>query len=246
MSCLAEPFSRLTRRDWLRLAVAGLTVPVLSGAELRRLSPPGDVTQDPALNALITRIRQRAEARDARSLEALMLPDFRVEFDAGKGPLAFRRHWRSEQPGSLLWAVLPKLISLPGSYYSPTLFALPFVYTDFPTDLDPLAHVVALSENVALYAKPEPGSPRVATLDHAIIPLVTPLRPPAIIRVPFLEVVHPQAGQCFVAGSDVYSPAGHRMFFEKRKGQWRWISLAAATLADPPPLKRPPAKKGKQ
>lgn len=240
---MAEPPSRLRRRDWLRLAAVGLAAPALRGEELRRLPPPDNAGPDPALNTLIARIRQSAEARDTRSLEAMMLPDFRVEFDAGKGPAAFRRHWRSEQRSSALWTVLPRLLELPGSFYAPTLFALPFVFTHFPTDLDPIAFVVATAQNVPLYAKPETGAERIGALDFAIIPLVTPLRPPVIIsRDQFLEVIHPEAGHGFVSGSDVYSPAGHRMFFEKRKGQWRWISLAAATLADPPELKRSPRR----
>jgi hypothetical protein len=176
----------------------------------------------------------------------MMLPDFRVEFDAGKGPAAFRRHWRSEQRSSDLWTVLPRLLELPGSFYSPTLFALPFVFTHFPTDLDPIAYVVATAQNVPLHAKPVTGAERIGALDFAIIPLAKPPRPPVIIsRGQFLEVIHPEAGHGFVAGSDVYSPAGHRMFFERRMGQWRWISLAAATLADPPELKRPPRKTAK-
>ena len=168
-----------------------------------------------------------------------MLPDFRVEFDSGKGPLAFRRHWRSEKAASPLWDLLPRLLKLTGSVYSPTLYALPWVFTHFPADLDPLAYVVAVSAGVALRTKPEAAAAQMGTLDFSTIPLTTPLRPPVLIPSGrFLEVNHPLAGRCFVAGSDVYSPAGHRMFFEKRKGQWRWISLAAATLAEPPDLKR--------
>jgi hypothetical protein len=58
--------------------------------------------------------------------------------------------------------------------------------------------------------------------------------------VPFVAVRHPEHGVCYVAGSAVYSPAGHRAFFEKRQGQWRWLSLAAPTLATPPVLLTPP------
>ena len=57
-----------------------------------------------------------------------------------------------------------------------------------------------------------------------------------LVQVPFVAVQHPEHGVCYVAGSDVYSPAGHRAFFEKRQGRWRWMSLAAPTLATPPAL----------
>lgn len=239
MSLLGKPPDGLKRRHWLRLAAVAVALPAVRAEDLRQLRPLDGAPPDPALAALVARIRKAAEARDTRALEAMMRPDFRVEFDSGKGPLAFRRRWHSEKAASPLWDLLPRLLRLTGSLYSPTLYALPWVFTHFPVDLDPLAYVVAVSAGVALRAKPETAAAHVGTLDFSIIPLTTPLRPPVLIPGGgFLEVNHPQAGRCFVAGSDVYSPAGHRMFFEKRKGQWRWISLAAATLAEPPDLKR--------
>jgi hypothetical protein len=63
------------------------------------------------------------------------------------------------------------------------------------------------------------------------------LAPPVIIPgSKFLAVDDPDVGRGYVAGSDVYSPAAHRMFFERRAGKWQWISLAAGTLSDPPEL----------
>jgi hypothetical protein len=236
---LQEGGALLPRRDWLKLAALGLVLPAAGAEALRQLRPDDTATPDPALDALLARMRRAVKAKDTLTLERMMLPDFRVEFDAGKGPLAFHRHWHSERPGSPLWDLLPRLLTLKGSFYSPTLFALPYIYAHFPSDLDPLAHVVAESAGVALREKPSAAAAQVGTLDYSIVPLVTPLRPPVfIVHDQFLEVNHPAAGRCFVSGAGVYSPAGHRMFFEKRKGQWRWISLAAATLAEPPDLKR--------
>ncbi len=175
--------------------------------------------------------------RDHKSLTALMGPAFRVEFDAGKGPQAFSRHWRPASPESRLWDVLDQILSLEGHHYSETLFVLPYIVARFPIDLDPLRHVVATREGVPLHTLPEKGAPASGRLDHAIVPLAKPMAPPVVIPPgSFLEVVHPETGRCFVSSSEVYNPAAHRAFFEKRNGRWRWISLAAATLADPPEL----------
>ena len=97
-------------------------------------------------------------------------------------------------------------------------------------------YVVATGE-IAMRAKPAATGARVGVLKDEIVQLASPLTPPAILAdVPFVAVQHPDHGMCYVAGSDVYSPAGHRVFFEKRQGQWRWLSLAAPTLATPPAL----------
>jgi hypothetical protein len=213
---------------------AGLCGALAQAEDLMQLKPMDEAGRDKGLVALLERIRLMTAHRDFRGLESLMLPTFRVEFDVGKGPAAFRSHWRPEAPASRLWQVLPRLFALGGTFYSNTLFAVPYVYTRFPGDLSLLGHVVALKEDVSLFEKPEPGAKRVAAAPYSIVPLAAALKPPVLPATGHLEARLPGAGSCFVAADDVYSPAAHRAFFEKRQGQWRWISLAAATLADPP------------
>ena len=230
---------RWSRRSWLRLAAAAVVSSAYAApaqADLRSLLPADQSTRDPSLHTLLATIRTIVRHRDATALCALMAADFKVEFDVGKGPDVFRRQWHPETSTSPVWPVLNRLLALGGTFYSDSIFALPYVYTRFPLDLDRLSYVVATGQ-VPLHAESNPAAPRLGVLNNAIVPLATPLRPPAmLVQVPFVAVQHPEHGVCYVAGSDVYSPAGHRAFFEKRQGRWRWISLAAPTLATPPAL----------
>ena len=240
MSCSGEPRGlRLTRRSWLQLvatAVASTSYASSLETDLRVLRPEDESTRDKSLQALLGTMRSIARRKDSKALGALMAPDFKVEFDVGKGPEVFRRHWESETSTSAVWPMLDRLLSLGGTFYSNSLFAVPYVYTRFPYDLDRLSHVVATGD-VPVYAESNLASARVGMLKHAIVPLATPLTPPAMLcQQPFVAVQHPELGLRYVAGTDVYSPVGHRAFFEKRQGQWRWLSLAAATLATPPLL----------
>jgi len=228
----------LRRRDLIRL-LAGTASGLARAEELAKLPPADEAPRDPGLAALLGKIRGLAAHRNSSGLEALMLPTFRVEFDYGKGSAAFRRRWQSESPSSALWQVMDRLFSLGGTFYSDTLFALPYVYTRFPGDLDPLGHVVAVKADTRLLDRPGKDGAQVAAVDQAIIPLAQRLRPPVMMSAGgYLEVKAPRVGWCFVRESDVYSPAAHRAYFEKREGRWRWISLACATLAEPPDLKR--------
>src|SRR5262245_8687400 len=240
MSCSGEPRGlRLTRRSWLQFmatAVAATSSASSAEAHLRVLRPEDESTRDKSLHALLASMKAIVRRKDSKALCALMAPDFKVEFDVGKGPGVFRRHWESETSTSAVWPVLDRILALGGTFYSSSLYALPYVYTHFPYDLDRLSHVVATGD-VPLHAESSPASARVGMLKHAIVPLVTPLTPPAMLcQQPFVAVQHPDLGVCYVAGTDVYSPVGHRVFFEKRQGRWRWISLAAPTLATPPAL----------
>ena len=229
----------LTRRSWLRLAA--VTVLTTSSAaparaDLRPLLPADQSARNKSLQALLGRMRTIVRHKDTRALCALMATDFKVEFDVGKGPEAFRHQWNPDASDSGVWPVLDRLLTLGGTFYSDSLFALPYVYTRFPLDLDRLSYVVATGE-VLMHADSNRAGPRVAVVKDAIVPLVTPLTPPVLlVQRSSVAVQHPERGVCYVAGSDVYSPAGHRAFFEKRQGQWRWLSLAAPTLATPPIL----------
>ena len=217
----------------------GLSPALVRGDVLRRLAPPGSSHQDPALAGLLDRLRGLVRNRDYRALTAMMAPDFRVEFDAGKGPQAFLRHWRPGSGATSLWDVLERLLSIDGYFYSETLFVVPYIVARYPIDLDLLGHVVAIRDRVSLLSQPAADAPVAGVLDHSIIPLAKPLQPPVVIPSGgFVEVLHPEFGHCFVSSSDVYHPAAHRAFFERRNRRWRWISLAAATLADPPDLTR--------
>jgi len=218
---------------------SGLTLKLAHAEELRRLPPPEGKSPDPRLADLIGHMRKIVSSHDGAALEAMMSPTFRVEFDVGKGPASFRRQWRPESPGSAVWNILQHLLEIPGYLYSDTLFAVPYVFARFPFDMNPLQYVVAIKSQVPLFAQPKSDARRVGSLDYSIVPLVRPSPLPVIFPAgSFLEVQHPTAGRCFVSSADICHPAGHRLFFEKRAGRWRWISLAAATIEDPPDLKR--------
>ena len=220
-------------------ALAGAALRPARAQDLRRLAPRPAGPRDPALTTFLERLRSIVSRHDHRALLALMAPDFRVEFDAGKGPAAFRAYWKPELPASPVWEILARLLEIGGDLYSEHLFAAPYVFVHFPIDLDLLGHVVATRPDAPLRAAPAAQAPLIGQLDHAIVALRQPLRPPVRHRAAeFLEVDHPEAGRGWVAAADVYSPAAHRMFLEKERSGWRWISLAAATLGEPPDLIR--------
>lgn len=231
------PAGSMCRRELIRL-VAGAAYGAARSGEWAKLPPVDEASRDSGLVTLLAKVRILKAQRDFRGLEALMLPTFRVEFDVGKGPAAFRRKWHPESASSALWQVLERLFSLGGTFYSDTLFGLPYVYTRFPADLDPLGHVVVVQPATRLLDGPGRDARLMSTIDNAVLPLANRLRPPVLMSAEgYLEVKAPGIGWCFVRESDVYSPAAHRAYFEKRAGQWRWISLACATLAEPPDLK---------
>ena len=179
--------------------------------------------------ALLTRLRNIVSKKDAAALLSLMGPKFRVGFDAGKGPAAFRSTWQPELESSEVWPLLARLLALNGTFYSPTLFCIPYVYTKFPVDLDPLSHVIVVRDQAAVRRSPDDSSTIIANLSYDIVRTAHSLAAPVRLeREAWVAIITAADESGFIPAQDVYSPAEHRVFFEKQKGAWRWLSLACA------------------
>jgi len=219
-----------TRRKLMAgIAVAGSMVRSAFAAPLRPLPPVNEGDKDPQLQRFLTELKAIVTKRNAAALLALMDPVFRVDFGGGKGPAAFTKQWHPASADSPVWKILERLLELGGTFYTPTLFAMSYVYTKFPFDLDPFAFVVVTRDQAPLRPEPNADAAPVATLQPSIVPVKPGLTAPVRLdQVSWLKVQVPDGPEGYVAAADVYSPAGYRAFFEKRGGKWRWISLACA------------------
>lgn len=198
---------------------------------VRRMDKPGPKHQpDAALAELLKSIKGYVDRRDVAGLTRLMNPRFRVEFDSGKGPAAFQQYWKPQSKESRIWSVMSRLIDLDGYEYSDTLYVKPHVYARFPIDLDPLQHVVAIRDEVELRESASVDAKSAGPVGREILRLDQRTSAPVVLGDEWLTVSTFDGRKGHVRCEDVYSPAGHRMYFEKRAGKWVWISLACASF----------------
>jgi hypothetical protein len=227
-----NPDSRplLSRREWLAgVALAGSTIRAAFAAPVRLLPAVNEGSKDPQLQRFLTGLKTIVAKHHSTALLALMDPVFRVDFGGGKGPTAFVKQWHPADPDSPVWKILERLLELGGTFYTPTLFAMSYVYTKFPFDLDPFAFVVVTRDQAPVRPEPNPDAAPFTTLQPSIVPVKPNLTAPVRLdQMSWLKVQVPDGQEGYVATADVYSPAGYRAFFEKRGGKWRWISLACA------------------
>src|SRR5262245_37534952 len=100
-------------------AAAFVPLPSRARTGLRVLIPEDQSGRDPSLAQVLKTLRGIVGRRNDRELLALMSADFKVEFDVGKGPDAFRRQWTSNARDSQVWDLLDRLLTLGGTFYSP-------------------------------------------------------------------------------------------------------------------------------
>jgi hypothetical protein len=210
--------------------MAALLTPELRAVEQPpKLEPANEIDRDPALRSYVDQLSLMVARKSASDLLAEMDPRFRVEFSRGKGPEAFRKYWKPDSPEAGVWKVLARLFAIGGTFYSSSLFAIPYVYTRFPINLDPFEYVAALKDEVQVRSEASSEVPVIATISRNLVRVSPKLKPPVRLDSnSWIRVVTPTGATGFVNSSDVYSPAAHRVFFEKRRGRWRWISLVCA------------------
>jgi hypothetical protein len=197
----------------------------------RKLGPYDEAKRDPALVETITHIRGIVARKDYKALMALISPTFKIDVIGTKGPVNFEKFWKPSSPDSPVWPVLSHMLPIGGTFYTPSLFALPYVYTRFPVDLDPFTSVVALKESVPVHETAAKDSSTIATLSYDIVTAdPAPAVPVRLDKSPWVGIIAPGGKKGFVSSEDVYSPAGYRSFFEKEKGKWQILGLICSEL----------------
>lgn len=184
---------------------------VLPAAGRRRYLRPGDEgTADASFMKFLADVRRVAAVRDTAGLRALCAPDVITGIDMKPGPEELAR-----QMAAGGWAELNTILSMGAGRYEKG-FAMPYLFTKFPEDLEAFEHVVTVRPGAVLRAEAAAGAKAVAPLDYDIL-RVKEFKPGA----PWLAAERLDGAKGFVAAGDVRSLGAQRIFFEKRAGIWR-------------------------
>lgn len=212
----------MRRRDGLILGAAlgliGLApgAPAAAQGRPRKLAPRDEGGRDPALKAVIDALLAAAQAKSVDRLRPLLADDVRESFGGDGTPEEFVAAFRKKPA---LWAELEKALKLGGTFMRPTIYAAPYVYSEFPDGLDAHRHVVVLGTNVPLHEAPRDPAIVAQRLTHDIVRIE---RPETGVRLPndWLRV-RPSTGNAgYIRKSLVRSPVDYRIVIEKRAAKW--------------------------
>jgi len=177
-----------------------------------------------ALKAIIAR-------KDARALLAVLSTDITIDFGGFGGRREFAERWKPSEKDSQVWAVLSLVVEQGGKFDGKTRFSAPYVFSAFPSDVDPTDNVVVINDGALMRVKPSVDAKRVRKLDRDILTIVNLVNGDSIMRGSYLaqheagdhvwyEVRDARGARGFVQAKDVRSPIDYRARFEKRKGKW--------------------------
>lgn len=216
----------MQRRDVVILgtaAVLAAAVPATAQTRARKLPPRDDSGRDPALKAVVDALRAAAHAKAPDRLRPHLGEDVRESFGGDGSPEGFVEAFRKKPT---LWSELETALALGGTFFQSTIYASPYVYSEFPEALDSHRHLVVLGANVPLHEAPRDPAIVSQRLTHDIVRREAPERN---VRLPSDWVrVRPPIGQAgYVRKSHVRSPIDYRIVIEKRDRKWLVTAFVA-------------------
>lgn len=191
-----------------------------AAAKPRTLVPVDEAARDPDLAALIATLLKACDEKDFKPFEAAMSPDAIASFGGDSGPAGFRTVYRIDDPDSPFWDDFRTALLMGGAFVEDGLFAAPYVYANWPEDIDAFEYVVAIGERTTLYARPDAASKALADVTHQFLELqgdgADADLPDGWTRVSAGGTVG------FVKTAETASPIGYRAIFQKTVNRW-WL-----------------------
>ena len=199
------------------------------------LLPPDQAVPDASLRLYLEQLREVVQAQDTQRLQTLLELNIRTGFDGSGGWEAFSRQWQPENAASEIWLLLDNLLRLGGGYMAnsnPTLYALPYVYSNWPDSLDAFSHVAVTTTGATLREQSTANAVGICTLDRVILQTDYSKSYPqgdAAARKEWWYVQTPDGKLSgYVSQSDIYSPVGYRAIFNQNtQGKWHMTALVA-------------------
>src|SRR6185369_7215808 len=117
------------------------------------------------------RLQMAVERRDIDALIEASDPGIRLGFDASGGTDTLRKRFagRSES-----WDELRAVLSRGGRFTSPSSFAAPYVYSNWPERLDSFECAAVTGTRVRLRSEPRLDAPIVTSVSHSIVRMIEP------------------------------------------------------------------------
>jgi len=207
--------------------------PTIAACQLQApmLLPPDTVVNEPTLHAYLQELRKAVKTQDLQQLQGLVDPNIRTSFGENGGWNKFAKQWNLEDKQAEAWLLLEHLLRLGGGYPvegSRSLYALPYVYSNWPDSIDAFMHVAVIKDNAILREEPAANAPAKCALGQFILKVDYGKSYPE--GAPQKEWWHVQSPdgelQGYLHRSDVHSPVGYRAIFSKNKqGKWQMTAL---------------------
>ena len=207
----------------LTILCAGLFAATAFGQE-RYVKPVDEASQDASFLAFRTKLIAAAERRDIKHVISILDPKAELSYGGHVGLKGFRQLWKNEAE---FWDEFLPVIKNGGRFVKDSglphpMFAAPYVFTEFPEDLDSFEHFMIFGSDVNLRKEPNTSAEVVAKLSFNVVKLHEDSKPVGDRERPEWYRVKTLGGQeGYVNRRYFRSPIDYRAGFEKKRGVWK-------------------------
>ncbi len=189
-----------------------------------QLLPVDEAPSRPDFFNFRKQVFESIEKRDLNGFKKWVSPEVWV----GTGPESqgwealSRRFQIEDKNAQPLWNALVPLTKLGGRFVQANRFCGPYVFTDWPTQMDGAQYAAVIGDSVNIRKQASSSSPVVRQASYHIV------------RVPFGEwfekwvrIETPSGRSGYIAGQYLRNPYDYRFCFEKNNGHWTLTHLIA-------------------
>jgi hypothetical protein len=198
-----------------------------AAASAAQLTPVDEGPKDASFVTFRNELKRIIARKDAKALMRIVVPGIKNSFGGDDGAANFKKMWKPTDANSPVWPVLALVVGMGGRFENKKTFVAPYVYSDFPEDLDGFETIVVTAKNAMMREQPKADATVIRTLSYDILTIAKPSGKLQHEAGPddWLEVSDSGGKRGFVLQRDLRSPIDFRAIFEKRKSSWRMTVL---------------------
>lgn len=145
----------------------------LGGPDDVKLYPVDEAALNTKFEAFRERLMEAAKEKNVEFIKEHTDQNIHYTFGPNDRIEGFFREWEldSNPEESAFWDELLQVLSLGGSFQNEeeTSFTAPYVYAEFPEDIDAFQHVAIIDKNVKVYDEPNNDAEVLGTLTYSIV-----------------------------------------------------------------------------
>lgn len=203
-------------------------------AQERYVKPVDEAAQDASFLAFRAKLISAVKNRDTKYLLSILDRNVKASFGGDDGIADFKKYWKLNRADSEIWETLLKVLTNGGTFHKDgnlKYFSAPFVFTEFPEDLDAFEYQVIFGKNVNLREKPDAKSAVAALLSYNIVKVdyqnSVSERGKKEGEFIWLKIETLGGKSGFVQAKYVRSPIDYRAVFEKKGKNWKLVALVS-------------------
>jgi hypothetical protein len=194
-------------------------------AQERFVKPVDEAAQDTSFLAFRTKLITATQQRDVKYILSIVDKSIKNGFGGNDGIVEFQKQWKIYSRNSAFWAEFLKVITNGGTFdrNNRGIFYAPYLFTNFPEDIDQFEHQAIFGNNVNLRSKPDTTASIVASLSYNVVKVDyqnSVKSPKSEDEFLWLKIETLGGKKGFVKSEFVRSSIDYRAGFEKRRGKW--------------------------